>query len=156
MSSVDHALAEPPNPHIHGPARPSPSRARRLTSVLATAGITLAATALVHFVDPNQPGHYPACGFYAVTGRYCPGCGSMRALHFLTNGDISAAWSMNPALVITVPVAVVGWSIWLYRAATGHTQPLRIPLWLPWTVAGMLVVFGIVRNLPGFEFLAPH
>lgn len=156
MSITNQPLDGPLLPHTPKAPLPTPTRARRLASVFAAGGITVAAATLVHFVDPNQPGHYPACPFYALTGFYCPGCGSMRALHFLTTGDLSAAWSMNPTLVLTVPVALVGWSAWLYRAARGHSATLRIPVWLGWAVGGALIIFGVLRNLPGLEFLAPH
>jgi hypothetical protein len=45
----------------------------------AVAAGALAAAALVHVVDPNDSGNYPTCPFLALTGRFCPGCGSLRA-----------------------------------------------------------------------------
>ena len=42
-------------------------------------------------VDPNQPGHYPTDPFLAITGLYCPGCGTLRALHALARGDLLTA-----------------------------------------------------------------
>ena len=46
---------------------------------VGAAGLALAATAYVGLVDPNESGHYPTCPFLALTGRFCPGCGSLRA-----------------------------------------------------------------------------
>ena len=49
-------------------------------------------------------------------GVYCPGCGGLRAVNDLTNGDLGAAASSNLLLVVLLPVAV----LWLLRWSRGR------------------------------------
>ncbi|PFG15750.1 uncharacterized protein DUF2752 [Propionicimonas paludicola] len=107
-------------------------------------------------MDPNQPGHYPSCPTYALTGWYCPGCGALRALHFLTVGNLEAAWAMNPAAVLAVPYLAVSWLLWARREITGRPRAFLAPGWLILSVGIGLVVYGVLRNVPGLEVLAPH
>ena len=51
---------------------------------------------LVYFVDPRPAGNYPPCLFLYFTGCYCPGCGTLRALHRLLHGDLLGALGYNP------------------------------------------------------------
>jgi hypothetical protein len=116
----------------------------------------LAGLVLLHGVDPNQPGHYPPCPTYALTGWYCPGCGALRALHFLTVGNLDAAWSMNPVAVLALPYLAVSWLLWARRTATGRPRAFLAPAWLVLSIGIGLVVYGVLRNVPGLEVLAPH
>lgn len=129
---------------------------RAAPTVLLGAGALVAAVVLARF-DPNAAGSVlPPCPFHALTGLYCPGCGSTRALHALLGGDIGQAMAMNPLLVLLLPVLALmalnaaGWhpprSQWLWRG-------LRKPqLWL-WMLPG----YWLLRNLPWppFALLAP-
>jgi len=110
--------------------------------------------------DPSAPGsRFPACQFRAVTGLWCPGCGLTRGFHELLTGHPLAALGYN----VFVPVVLVGvlaayWS-WV-RRSWGLT-PLRRPTWtqpfLTWMLPAMLVVYGVLRNIPAapFDALAP-
>ncbi|HEX8006255.1 MAG TPA: DUF2752 domain-containing protein, partial [Trebonia sp.] len=68
---------------------------RRSLAPAGVAAITVAATGYVAAVDPNAAGHYPLCPFLAVSGFYCPGCGTLRAVHALAHGDPLAALGLN-------------------------------------------------------------
>lgn len=121
----------------------------------ATGAAALAAATVLHLVDPNRPGHYPTCPFLALTGLYCPGCGSLRALHDLTVGDLAGAWAMNPATVIAVPYLLAAWVLWLHRAVTGRPRVPVGPGWIPALVPVLIAAFWVLRNIPGFEVLGP-
>lgn len=131
----------------------------RLRSVLAPLGVAAGAGAVLAFVgavDPNQPGHYPTCPFLWITGLYCPGCGTLRAVHALAHLDPVAALGLNPLAVVMIPFLVFWWGRWLIRAARG--RPIRTslahPAWL-WAFLGLVLVYWVVRNLPFGAFLAP-
>ena len=130
-------------------------RARALRVPLATAGAALTATTYVGLVDPNQSGHYPTCPFLAVTGYYCPGCGSLRAVHALTHGDIGAAVGLNVLTVVGIVIVAVLWGLWTLRSWRGQPRTRVAPAWTLYLALGAIVVFWIVRNLTMGEALAP-
>ena len=129
--------------------------ARGRGAPLAAAGAALAATTYVGLVDPNQAGHYPTCPFLAVTGYYCPGCGSLRAVHALTHGDVGAAVGLNVLAVVGIAVVAVFWGLWTLRSWRGQPRTRVAPAWTLYLAVGTVVVFWVVRNLTLGEALAP-
>lgn len=118
------------------------------------------AAALVALNDPSAPGsRFPACQFRAVTGLWCPGCGLTRGFHQLLTGHPLAALGHN----IFVPVVLVGVvaAYWSWARRCWGRAPLRRPAWtfpfLTWVLPAMLVVYGVLRNIPSapFRALAP-
>jgi hypothetical protein len=116
-----------------------------------------AAALLLWRVDPTAAGSVlPPCPLHALTGLYCPGCGSTRALHALLHGDVPTALSMNPLLVIALPLLAA-----MALNAAGWRPAGTQRLWralgqpLPWLV--VLLGFAVLRNLPWapFAWLAP-
>ena len=99
----------------------------------------------------------PPCLVHQWTGLHCPGCGGTRCATRLLEGDVAGALGMNAAVVF-IAVAGLGvmgnavWSEWRGRPAKG------VPPWLAWSLAGLLIIFTILRNLPWWPFtlLAPH
>jgi len=125
----------------------NPSKRMRIAGVVM---LGLAAAVAVLFVfDPSTAGFYPICPLHAMTGLQCPGCGGLRAVHQLSPGHIAAAWRLNPFVICLLPVAF--WlgmreAVWIFtrREWPGLvTRPIFGLL-----LAGALLVFGIVRNLP--------
>ncbi len=122
----------------------------------AVLGAVAAAAGYVAAVDPNRPGHYPTCPFLAVTGYYCPGCGSLRMVHALTHGHVAEAFGRNALALLTLPLLAYLWVRWALAARRGHT--LRAGLLTPWAIVAfsvVSVVFWVVRNLPAGHALAP-
>jgi Protein of unknown function (DUF2752) len=114
----------------------------------ATVAVGVAAPIVAVLVlDPNTPGHFPACPFRAATGLDCPGCGSLRALHDLAGGNVVGALDHNALLLAFLPVLAVVLGRWvLGRPAGGPTAWRHAPV-------AALVVLGawmLVRNLPLF------
>jgi len=117
----------------------------------------VAGLAVLYCFNPVEYHFYPTCQFYQLTHLHCPGCGSLRALHQLTHGHLGAAFHSNPLLVAALPFAAwLGFSAW-------HSEKQRLArrAWLQpaaaWTLLGILIVFGILRNLPGpaFAWMSP-
>jgi hypothetical protein len=131
----------------------------RLRSVLAPLGVAVAsgvAFVYVGVVDPNQQGHYPTCPFFFLTGLYCPGCGTLRAMHALGHADVVTALGLNPLAVAVVPFLVFRWGRWTLRSWQG--RPPRTSLAHPayiWALFIVVITFGVMRNLPFGHFLAP-
>ncbi|UQA98039.1 DUF2752 domain-containing protein [Streptomyces halobius] len=129
---------------------------RRLAAPLGTLAAVTAAFAYVGAVDPNEPGHYPVCPLLHLTGIYCPACGGLRSAHAIAHGDLGAALGANALAVAGYAAFALFWLVWLGRAARGlrtaGPQP-RTVHW--WTVAGLLLAFTVVRNLPFGTVLSP-
>ena len=122
------------------------------------AGATLAATTYVGAVDPDEGGHYPACPFLALTGLYCPVCGSLRAVHALAHGDVTAAVGLNVLAVAGLAALVALWVVWVVRAVGGAryvSRPATLPRWVGPVLLVAAVAFGVLRNLPAGSALAP-
>ncbi|MFI8345990.1 DUF2752 domain-containing protein [Streptomyces sp. NPDC085596] len=128
---------------------------RRLATPAGVLAAVAGAFAYVGAVDPNQPGHYPVCPLYALTGLYCPGCGGLRSAHAFVHGDLLGALHDNAAGVAAYFAFAVLWTVWAVRAAGGRPMRLtlgRTPLW----VAGSaLLLFTVVRNLPVGGLIRP-
>ena len=114
--------------------------------VLAT-GALLAGCIVVRTVDPA--GGPPICPFKAWTGLDCPGCGATRAAHQLLNGHLVAALDLNAMLVVAAPILAWWAGAWLLHGYGGPRIP--IPRLSPTALRiaiVVLVLFGVVRNLP--------
>lgn len=120
------------------------------------AGAVVAVSTLVLAVrDPHTTGSYGVCPLHALTGLWCPACGGLRATHDLAHGDLAGAWSMNPLWVLAVPVVIALWGRLVVRRAQG--RPARpTPAWLAWATLAVLLLFGVLRNVPVLApWLAP-
>ncbi len=117
-----------------------------------------AAVAMLRVFDPATSGVFPPCPVRYLTGWYCPGCGSLRALHQLLHGNLQAAWAMNPLAVLLLPVLAYGLaSFALFQIrGRGLPQPFLRPAWIR-ALCVAIILFGIARNLSlyPFELLAP-
>ncbi|HTX20599.1 MAG TPA: DUF2752 domain-containing protein [Candidatus Aquilonibacter sp.] len=117
--------------------------------------VTLGAGAVVFFFNPSTHGFYPECTFHSLTGLNCPGCGATRSLYALLHGNLLLALKDNALFMLTLP-ALADWGARLISRKLKN-QPVQFSL-SPKVMWGFLVValvFGVVRNLPGFEWLSP-
>jgi hypothetical protein len=127
---------------------------------LLTAMLAAFAGALVvlSLFDPATSGLFPPCPVRYLTGWYCPGCGSLRALHQLLHGNLRAAWAMNPLTVVLLPFLSYGLasSALFELRRHGLPQPFLRAVWIR-ALCAAIILFGIARNLPmhPFDLLAP-
>lgn len=139
---------------------PSPPAAlagrwRAMMMPLGVAAAALVGAGYVGAVDPNAAGHYPTCPFLAVTGWYCPGCGALRAVHALAHGDLVSALARNPFTVIALGYVAVIWLLWLQRRVRARPAQWLAPPWVLYAVLVTILLFGVLRNLPGWTWLSP-
>ena len=127
---------------------------------LLYAGLAAGVGAVLLFLffrfNPNEHPFFPQCAFHTVSGLECPGCGGQRALHQLLHGNLGLALRQNALVILLLPVA--GWYLFRFvmQKSTGRTlpSPFSHHLW-PWILCVIVISFGIVRNLPGFDWLRP-
>ena len=150
MSSVRPDLPHGPVATVTGSGGRAALLGRVRRPLVVAAGLA-AGTALLAVRDPHVPGSYSLCPLHAATGLWCPACGCLRATHDLAHGDLAGAWGMNPLWVLAVPVVAALWVRWFSGAAVGRT--LRpIPVRAGWVGLTVVLVFGVLRNVPA---LAP-
>jgi len=118
-------------------------------------GLALGATTLAFLVKENVPG-LPPCPIQSTTGLICPGCGITRASRALLHGDLLGAMKMNPLGILLMPliawmmareIAAWAWQKPEWRATTGGRWGIALGI--------IVIIYGILRNVPGFEFLRP-
>lgn len=120
--------------------------------------LAVCALGFVYLFNPSTSTLYPTCPFYWFTGCYCPGCGSLRALHQLTRGHLTTALGLNPLTVLSVPF--VGYYFVSRAALAVAGRPSRTFFIKPVLIRallGVILVYWVVRNLPLYPFslLAP-
>ncbi|MEU0105884.1 DUF2752 domain-containing protein [Streptomyces sp. NPDC006251] len=123
------------------------STARPVRDAWLGAAVCAAVAVITALVDPTKPGRFPACPFRAATGFDCPGCGSLRALHELTHGHLTAAADYNLLLVAFLPCAA---AVWL-GVVTGRVRPMVLPKRGASTAVMVLIMWTVIRNLPVLE-----
>lgn len=127
-----------------------------LLAALFTA-VTVAGVMLRLF-DPATSGLFPPCPLRYLTGWYCPGCGSLRAIHQLLHGSLRAAWAMNPLTVVLLPFLTYGLASAAIFEVRGRAlpQPFLRAVWIR-ALCAAIILFGVARNLPmhPFDLLAP-
>lgn len=96
------------------------------------------------------------CMFHTVTGLYCPGCGVSRMCLSLLRLDFASAFRANAAIMLLMPPGII---IGLQMAAryvkSGQISPTRVQAYVLTAMTVILLIFGILRNLPAFVFLQP-
>ena len=126
----------------------------RVPMIVGASG--LAAATLLYLRDPHGSGSYGYCPFLLITGRPCPGCGGLRAIHDLVHGDVVAAISSNALVVVAAVTVGVLWLGWLVRRWRGRPGGMvQLSERTAWLLLAAAVVFGIVRNTPWGSWLAP-
>lgn len=107
-----------------------------------------AALTYVGMVDPHRPGAlFPPCMFKALTGWDCPGCGGLRMTHDLLHGQFTAAVTDNVFFLLGLPLLAL-WTAWRMSRQQRPFTPAVLAV-----VGVLVVVWTVVRNLPGFPLV---
>lgn len=96
------------------------------------------------------------CVVHLLTGLYCPSCGISRMCIHLLHGEWEAAMRSNPAVFCLLPLfaALAGW-IELRYWRTGSRKLTRSQSAAAWGMVIIMLLFGVLRNLPPFAVLRP-
>lgn len=100
---------------------------------------------------------HPPCLILKHTGFYCAGCGVQHMVQSLLRGDVPGAARQNVFMLVFLPVFCVYIVAEAVGYLRGRRQLYRSRAFVP-VVCGVLavaVLFTILRNLPGFQWLAP-
>ena len=111
--------------------------------------------AVLYVIDPRVPGNYPVCPFLSLTGCYCPGCGTLRAMYQLMHADVVGALSYNPLTVLSLPFIIYSFTTSALRKvhAPAPRPAFMHPRWI-WVLLVGIVLFWVLRNVPVAPFTA--
>ena len=127
---------------------------KRLILVILVNLVVVALGGLLYFMYYRMGGGVP-CLIYKYTGLYCPSCGATRMMYALIHDqDIMQAFRYNVLLAVTLPFAAVLYIQQLIVfVRTGGLSPWMGVVAEIW--GALMILFGILRNIPVFECLAP-
>ena len=119
----------------------------------AGAAAMAAGGGVVAYFDPRAGGLFPVCPLYSLTGLACPGCGLTRGFHALLHGDVPTALDYNALLPLFAILIGFAFVSLIYLAWRGRRMPFNLlqPNAL-WVFLVLLLVFGVMRNLPWYPF----
>ena len=93
------------------------------------------------------------CVFYEITGLYCPGCGITRLCLSLFEGDIYQAFRYNPIIFINLPILFILFVLNIFFKKNKNIKKITDVIII--FLATITIIFGVIRNIPIFSFLAP-
>lgn len=119
------------------------------------AGAAFLALGVAYYAFVRLTGITLFCPFQKLTGLACPGCGMAHMCTDILELRFYDAFRENAAAAVILPFLGISAACVALKkgaAAVSRSRPLNIALWV---CVALLVAFGIVRNLPGCEFLLP-
>ena len=112
------------------------------------------AAGIVYYLIPD--GIRIKCPVFEITGFYCPGCGVTRMCLNLIDLKFYEAFRSNCGVFVCMPFLAVffgiRWYGWIKTGKPSYSTPMKI---MVWTMIVILLIFGIMRNIPYFYFLRP-
>ena len=123
---------------------------------MAAAFFAAAALVYLYFTGEGEGAGIP-CMFHQITGFYCSGCGASRALRSVLHLDFYQALRYNAVFTFALPL------IAFYFGAVGFSYirfgkdkiSEKISMKIIWIIIALALIYGILRNIPAFSFLAP-
>jgi Protein of unknown function (DUF2752) len=130
----------------------------RTVKVLMLTTVIVLAAVVLYFFNPSTSGVYPPSPFRKLTGLYCPGCGSLRALHYLLHGNFWKAIDLNPLMVLALPYLAYSYICYSAPVILNLKVPQIFikPNWI-WLLLKVILGYWVLRNIPfaPFSSLAP-
>ena len=97
------------------------------------------------------------CPILLITKKYCPGCGITRMFLSLLKLDLYQAFRYNPLMFILLPILLpyLIYQLYIYLYQKKDILIDHYPKKLLWTLLAIVVIYGVIRNVSYFSFLAP-
>ena len=127
----------------------------RRSTVLAIWSLLVAGAAYLFTFEPGRSGFFPICVFRYLTGFTCPGCGITRALHQVLHGHFLEAFTLNPLLLLAIPVllfALLRYTVIVLRGGVPRSNVL--PASYTYALIFVVLSFWIFRNTPFYPFVS--
>ena len=109
----------------------------------------LSGLAVLFFIlDPSKHVIFPRCIFYSLTGLYCPGCGSQRAIHSLLHLNLAGVIENN-LLFLPAVLAILYHYLRqpLNRSLNWNLPDIFYMKNTPWIIFTIIMIFWVLRNM---------
>jgi hypothetical protein len=114
----------------------------------------LGLTVLFFIIDPADCKIFPRCYFHLLTGYYCPGCGSQRAIHSLLHLDFYGVIRNNFLFIPAALIIIYHYSHKILNKKFNLNLPNILYLKnTPLIILLIITIFWILRNLPVYPFI---
>lgn len=118
---------------------------------------TLLAIGIAYYVWVKLTGIAIPCIFKEKYGFYCSGCGISRMFLNLFRFDFYGAFRSNILIFVLSPVLSLYTAYKIFEYIKyGNLKLSKKENIFVWFLIALLVVFGILRNIPMFSYLAPQ
>ena len=94
------------------------------------------------------------CIFHKITHLYCPGCGVTRMMNALFHFQFEEAFSYN-ALVFILILLFFIYAIVNIGSYAIFKKTIKVPKYFSYILIFLTILFGIMRNISIFSYLAP-
>ena len=90
------------------------------------------------------------CPIHYLTGFYCPGCGITRMFFSILKLNFYQAFRFNPLVFMLLVLYIIYWVLkYLFKIN------IKIPDKVLYGIIIILIIYGILRNIPMFSYLEP-
>ncbi len=127
----------------------------KLILIIISAILFLGIVSLYFFWNPAGNDFFPKCPLHSLTGIYCPGCGSQRAMHQIIHGNIIEGLKHNYLIALLGMVLLYQFILYVMNRLFDKTyynilhHPLTIKL-----ILVLILLFWILRNISVYPFTA--
>lgn len=119
-------------------------------TIIAVVGLSL--LLIYYYVDPVSSWlaqFMPKCMLKTLTGYDCPSCGIQRALHAVLNGELRAAFWLNPFLALALPyLALLLYVTLSDDRVAQRLKPYVRHRYVAYAYIVLYFVWWILRNTP--------
>jgi hypothetical protein len=98
--------------------------------------------------------YFPPCPWYKLTGTYCPGCGTIRGIQSVLNGNIFGLLENNPLAALALPFLGLSLVSLSFQSFVGY-KPSHLFLSKNeiWCILLIIILYWGLRNY--WDLLAP-
>lgn len=109
------------------------------------------------YILNNNYGIGLICISNKITGLYCSGCGMTRAVFSLLKFDFYQAFRYNAFSILLLPILLIYFISyiysWLFNKPNIIIKKIPQTFWI--IIVILLLIYGVIRNIPSFSYLAP-
>lgn len=93
------------------------------------------------------------CPIYYITHFYCPGCGITRMFFSILHLEFYQAFRYNPLVFILLILSIIYFI--LKFILKRFNINIKMPEYIWYILLVIIIVYGILRNIPEFSWLTP-